>query len=196
MSGELVDYICKVTLKKLSDQQIIKDEDIEVYHYGLELLIATIFKVLGIMIIATIFCVVKETIIFTMFFSGLRIQAGGYHAKTIMGCFINMIFLTFPSIILVKIIPGNYLLYYILFTIIISKLLVFIYAPVDTENKPLTKEEKIVYRSRSLITVMTGSIIALLAIYFKIATIYIVSIGLTGFLVESLTLVNISVDKE
>lgn len=187
----MINYVCKATLKKLCDNKIIEEGEVEVYHYGLELLITTIVKAMGFIILAAILGLVKETIIFTLCFSGLRIQAGGYHAKTPFKCFIGTLILMFPGILLVGVIPMDKQPYYILVFMVISIFLVYIYAPVESENKPLTKEEKGIYRCRSLLTIMGGSIIVLLLIHVHKSFIYLGSIALTAFLMESLTLIHI-----
>lgn len=186
----MTEYICKMTLRILCENSIIEEENVEIYHYGLELILATIFKFIGLMIIATIAGLVKEAIIFILFFSGLRLQAGGYHARTIMGCFIGMASFTFVSINLVKILPLHHQLNYILVSMIISIFLIFLYAPLESENKPSTEEQKIEYRYRSLATGIIGSIIILFLIYLSRKFIYFGTIASTGFLIESLTLIH------
>lgn len=186
----MTDYICKSILKELNSKNIIKEEDIEVYYYGLQLLIATLFKCLGILIIAAFTGLVKEAVVFIIFFSSLRIQAGGYHAKTVLNCFIGTIILISISIILVKILSMAYQPYYILISMVASIALVFLYAPSESENKPLTKEEEIIYRQKSLQTVIIGNIIILILMAFSDKSIYFGVIASTGFLLESLTLIH------
>lgn len=186
----MTEYICKVTLKKLCDKNIIEKEDIDVYHYGLELLLATVIKVVGIMTIAYFTGLVMEVIIFTLFFSSLRVQAGGYHAKTIIGCFVCMVIFTFTSIVLVRIIPLGNLQQFMLLSLICVNVLVFKYSPMESKNKPLTDEEEIIYRRRSLGTVLVGSIVILMLVYLGNNHSYIGSLAATGFLIESLTLVH------
>lgn len=188
----MINYICEVTLEKLCANNLIEEEEVEVYHYGLELFLATIFKLIGFIIIAVILDLVKETIVFTLFFSSLRIQAGGYHAKTALKCFLGTLILMFPGILLVGMIPVDKQLYYILISIVISIFLIYLYAPVESENKPLTKEEECIYRFRSLLTVIGGSIIVLLLIHLDKSFVYIGSIALTAFLIESLSLTLVS----
>lgn len=192
----MTEYLCNMTLKILCRNSIIEEENIEVYHYGLELILATIFKFIGLMVIAAITGLVMETIIFIMFFCSLRLQAGGYHAKSIMGCFIGMVSFTFISISLVKLLPIHNQLNYILLSIIVSKYLVFTFAPLENENKPSTKEQKIEYRYRSLVTVMIESVIIFLLIYLNKEFIYFGTIASTGFLIESLTLIHSREVKE
>lgn len=186
----MTEYLCKAMLKILYKNKIIEEENNDVYHYGLELILVTIFKFLGLMIIAFITGLVAETFIFTLFFSKLRLQAGGYHSKKAIGCFIYMVFITFTSISLVKLLPIHSQLNYILGSIIISIYLVFLYAPLENKNKPSTKEKNSEYRYRSMLTVLVGSISILFLIYFNKELIYFGSIASTGFLMESLTLIH------
>lgn len=186
----MTDYICKIILEKLCIKNIIKEEDREVYGFGFKLFLATIFKVLGIMAIAAFTGLIKEAVVFLLFFSGIRIQAGGYHAKTVLNCFIGTLVLTFGSIALIKILPEIYYQHYILISMVASIFLVFLYAPLESKNKPLNREEKIVYRNRSLQTVIIGSIIILFSMVFSDKFIYFGAIASTGFLLESLTLIH------
>lgn len=71
-------------------------------------------------------------------------------------------------------------------------MLIYKYAPVESKNKPLTREEDRIYRRRSLMTVIVGSIIIFLLICLSKSFTYLGSIGLTGFLIESVTLIPIS----
>lgn len=188
----MISYICEVTLEKLCANNLIEEEEVEVYHYGLELFLVTILKTMGFLVIAIILGLVKETIIFTIFFSSLRIQAGGYHAETPLKCFIGTLVLMFPGILLVKMIPIEMQSHYILISIVISISIIYLYAPVESENKPLTKDEESIYRARSLFTVIGGGIIVLLSIYLDESFTYLGTIAFTAFPIESLTLVFIS----
>lgn len=186
----MTDYICKFTLKKLYEKSIINEEDMEIYGYGLKLLISTIFKVLGFLAVGIFTGLLKETIIFILFFSSLRIQAGGYHAKTVIGCFLGTLVLIFTSIVLVKILPVDYTTYFILITLVVSNLLIFIYAPLENKNKPFTDEEKVVYKHRSILVAIIGSFIILASIGLGQKFVYLGTIASTSFLLESLTLIN------
>lgn len=186
----MTDYICKFTLKKLYEKSIINEEDMEIYGYGLKLLISTIFKVLGFLAVGIFTGLLEETIIFILFFSSLRIQAGGYHAKTVIGCFLGTLVLIFTSIVLVKILPVDYTTYFILITLVVSNLLIFIYAPLENKNKPFTDEEKVVYKHRSILVAIIGSFIILASIGLGQKFVYLGTIASASFLLELLTLIN------
>lgn len=82
-------FLCRLTLKKLLENNIINEEDAEVYEYGLILLIGTLLKIIGFAAVGLITGYMKEIVVFLIFFSGLRIQAGGYHAKSVLNCFLG-----------------------------------------------------------------------------------------------------------
>lgn len=186
----MTQYISGFLIEKLFNKQLIQEDEIDVYRFGLELLIVTISKVMGLLIIGLAFGIISEIIFFTLFFSGLRIQTGGYHAKTPMKCFLGTIGLLFMSIFLVKIIPIEYELYFILISIITSIVMVMYYAPVENENRPLSKKEKIIYKNRSIATVILGSIIVLIFVCLNSEFVYFCKITISGFLFQSLTLIN------
>jgi len=50
----MIDYLSNMLIIKFKIQSIIQEEDEEVYFYGLQLLIATIIKIVGLIVIASI----------------------------------------------------------------------------------------------------------------------------------------------
>lgn len=66
-------------------------EENQVIQYGLELFLDNILKLLLILIIGIMIGKGLETLIILFSFCGLRLQAGGKHAKTGIGCGLSMI---------------------------------------------------------------------------------------------------------
>jgi len=186
----MIGFLCKLTLKKLFENDIIKEEDMEVYEYGLTLLFGTLGKIIGFIIIGLLTGLLKEILVFIIFFSGLRLQAGGYHAKSVLNCFLGSLAAMGIAIFIVKILPVSYQSIFTLFSIIISILLVFLFSPLESENKPLTGEEKLIYRKRSIVTVIIGSILVLFLVKKGENYLYFASIASMGILLESLSLLD------
>jgi len=186
----MIGFLCKLTLKKLFENDIIKEGDMEVYEYGLTLLFGTLGKIIGFIIIGLLTGLLKEILVFIIFFSGLRLQAGGYHAKSVLNCFLGSLAAMGIAIFIVKILPVSYQSIFTLFSIIISILLVFLFSPLESENKPLTGEEKLIYRKRSIVTVIIGSILVLFLAWKGGNSLHFASIASMGFLLESCTLLN------
>lgn len=184
----MIDYISNILLTKLKSQNLIEEGDEEIHFYGFQLLIATVFKGIGLILVAALFDLIKETTLFIIFFSSLRIQAGGVHAKSFIKCFILTMLIAFTGIWVVGLIPKQYALNLQLVAIVISITLVYLYAPVETENKPLTKDEVLIYRKRSMITVMLGSVVIMGFTYLNEPGLMLGNIATMGFLTESITL--------
>ena len=70
----------------MSDEGIIRSEDIEAYSYSIEVTLATIINFISIVVIAIIFGRFVEMIVFAIGFVPLRMLKGGYHASTHIGC--------------------------------------------------------------------------------------------------------------
>lgn len=73
------------------DNKIIAAEDSEVYAYGIELLLSTIFN----LVVAIIIALISNEFIPCFFnltaFVTIRMYAGGYHADTHWGCMLTLV---------------------------------------------------------------------------------------------------------
>jgi accessory gene regulator B len=81
----------------LCRKKIIKQQDMDVYAYGIQNLLIFLFNLFSFMVIGAIFHTIMYTAVFILFYSVLRIYAGGYHASTAMRCYFisNIIVLIF-----------------------------------------------------------------------------------------------------
>lgn len=118
----------------------------EVYLYGFEILIASILNILATLIIGLLFGKFIHTIVFLSCYCPLRQFSGGYHANNYRKCFI-----TFICIFLITIFISNNLDYHNLKLIIIlfsvlNWINIFVVAPIENINNPLTELEKIKYK--------------------------------------------------
>jgi len=91
ISVQICDWLDKINHKDPEENEIIQ--------YGLELLLDNILKFILILLIGVIIGMGKETAIVLFSFCGLRLQAGGKHAKTGVGCTLSMIAIWAMSII-------------------------------------------------------------------------------------------------
>ena len=149
--------------KVISVNDNIKEEDKELYKYGLRQGIFIIINLLTTILLGFIFKSVWQAVIFMIAYPPLRVYAGGYHTKTQFRCYIFSIFLTIAVIYANKYIPGTSL--FIIINTLISCIIVFSLSPVEDPNKPLDRVEKVVYRKRSLyVLLFEVSLIALLLI--------------------------------
>ncbi len=181
-----INFVAEGLVNRLIDGQIINKEERDIYKYGLEVFLSLVTKIVLLTIIAYIFNVMVEMFIFATTFFILRINAGGYHAKTFLGCFITTVIFTFVTInVLSNILVPFYLT---LIVLAISDILIFLYAPVDTPNKRSTPKEYSIYRGRSLKLAALFTL-GIITVYFADASkLYYCNIGVFAFLIESITL--------
>lgn len=135
--------------------------------YGLEGLYLTVSKLIIITIVAAILGILKEYAILLLTFNGIRLFGFGVHAKKSSHCLISslLFFITFPIICRYVFIPIIYKK--ILFFPLI--ILIGIFAPADTEKRPLKrKNRRLIYK---LLSIIIASLYMVLALIIKDNTI-------------------------
>lgn len=128
----------------------LSKKELDKMRYGLEGLYLTITKLIIIFIISIILGIFKEVILLILIFNGIRLTAFGVHAKRSIDCLISssLFFLIFPILCIKLTIP--LLIKKILFIPLV--LLIGIYAPADTEKRPLkNKKKRKIYKICSII---------------------------------------------
>lgn len=165
------------------------DNEKAVYAYSIEVLLSLLLNLMILSLTAYVLNKKLELLIFIIFFSGLRTFAGGYHARTHAEC----IFLSF-SIFVISAMSGTYLKQYgeiiLTFGVIFSISMVFWLAPSETENKPLSKNERKKYKVISRIIVVTLSLAAAFLYYLRVETDYIYITAVTAMAIESVSLLK------
>lgn len=160
--------ISKLSLKTavfFSNNNIISSEDIDAYAYGLEILISTVINFMAAIFIAMI---TGEFISFTLClipFLSLRINAGGYHADTHLGCVsvLTAVLLLFAAA--VKLLPYTAKAALVPLFLIISSAAIIRLAPVEHPNHPLSEASGNKLRKTSLILLFVWTAVCI-AFYF------------------------------
>lgn len=145
----MIDSVSEKCIKFFVDNDIIKNEDKELYQYALSITISAVIHILTVIVLGITFSLVVESIIFYTCFIAIRKFAGGYHAKTARGCYLFSVLLSVILLIVLKLLICNMSNVINIITItvsLISTVCIRIMAPLDTENNPLSDKEKIVYR--------------------------------------------------
>lgn len=128
----------------------LSQRDIDKIKYGLEGLYLTITKLIFIIIVSIILGIWKETLLLILIFNGIRLTGFGVHAKRSIDCLISstLIFVLFPIICIKLTIP---LIVKIILFIPLT-VLIGIFAPADTEKRPLiNKKKRKIYKILSII---------------------------------------------
>ena len=149
---------------------IIKGEDKELYEYALSITISAVIHILTIVVLGIIFRLVVESIIFYLCFIAIRKFAGGYHAKTASTCYLFSVLLSAILLIVLKLLIYNisYIIAVTVFTVsFISLVCIWIMAPLDTENNPLSEKEKSVYKKVTRIIALIIFIVFLIFFFLN-----------------------------
>lgn len=137
-------------------------DDIDICVYGLEILISDLVVLVISLLIALAMKTIGYTVVLLLVFISLRHQMGGFHASSHFKC--NLIFFAayFAALLGIKTIPYEAVSYVIYILILLSNIVTLKFAPVEHPNRPISKDEKIKFRKRSIVLVLVYSILAII----------------------------------
>lgn len=133
--------------KQVETKQISKD-DINIYSYGYTLVYEVLINVIISIIIGILSHKFIEIILFLGLYIPLRSFCGGWHADKFWKCTV------YSSLILVIMVMIDnwwimYCQHWIMFGIFcVCFIFIFFSAPIDTETKPISYEEKKIYKKK------------------------------------------------
>lgn len=134
-------------VQKLVEAQIqqgtLKEEDRNLYRYGYQILIEFCINIIVAVMIAMLFQAFEIVIVFTIAYILIRGCAGGYHAKTSLGCFCISGLMLIGVILTVQLVadmePAGWLL--IIPELIITPC-IFTQTPIPHKNRPISENER------------------------------------------------------
>jgi accessory gene regulator B len=133
----------------LVEKEIINLEDKELYLYGIEQGAFILLSFFSALLISMYFGVVLEYICFLVVFIPVRTYGGGYHSESPIKCYILSTLIIVSSLMMISIVSWTILdCVFISFS---AEIVIFLCSPIESINKPLTDEEKIVYKRYVLI---------------------------------------------
>ena len=115
------------------------EEDIEKITYGLQVIILNTFHSILLFVIAYFLGILIYTLIAYIFFAILRLFASGVHANSTLTCCIVSSTFFFGNVYLSLNISKNILAISTIF--LVSLVLILLYAPADTEERPLISKK-------------------------------------------------------
>ena len=151
-------------IKKHSESDSL---DIDKIKYGIEGLYLTISKIIIVFLISIIFGCFDTVLLTIIFFNILRFFGFGLHAKGSLECLIISIFnFNILPILLIKFSINDFI-YTIIYIIIFFSYILF--APSDTEKRPLVnKKKRIIRKVGIIICSFLFIIISFKYVYFKV----------------------------
>lgn len=138
----MIHYLAEIITDFFVRKKVIKESDVEIYQYGNEMAVSTFFDILILFVIAFVTKEFLAVAVFWVSFFTLRKSGGGYHANSHLKCkiilIINLLLIIFAIIFLIQ----YYSLYVTVLLCLFSELVMCSFAPIENDNKPMTKKEK------------------------------------------------------
>lgn len=144
-------------VRKLIAVSVVEEGDRELYIYGFFLLITRFFFFLVTVVFGFSLKIPYESVVFYIVFILMRSYAGGVHAKTEMACTVWTTVAMGSAVVIIKIL--EVLNRKTLLILIFSDLCILRITPLDTNEKPLTEQDKRRYRKICYVMVATCNLI-------------------------------------
>lgn len=157
---ELLARLAGKIVNNLVHSGVIKEEDAEIYIYGINQILTSVLNVSSALIIGLIFGVFPEIAVFMAAYIPLRSFAGGYHAKTPLSCYVFSVIMLIVVSIGLKYLHLADWVYYAVF--VAATLVVLVLSPVEDRNKPLDEIEQKVYKRRTILIAAVELTLAML----------------------------------
>lgn len=161
-----MDYILDLFLKHIISEECIKEEELDIYRFGLECMILKLIHYVSYIIIAIVLRSLPGLLISSCVMIPLRSKAGGYHAKTRVGCYIFSCSMITALCLLNKMVLPILIQIVIL---VIGNIILLFWAPVENENRPLEQVEINVFRKQVIITLLMADTIIFVMIWQNIS---------------------------
>lgn len=147
----------RLVVKLIQDGTIV-EEDKEIYEYGFHQGIIMLVNIICTLLIGIVMKMFLEVILFMCSYMPIRTNAGGFHAKTQLRCFIYSNFFVVINLVASRILTGHSIL--LLIMGILAATVIILLAPVEDQNKPLDKKEVEVYGRKARIILICEIIVA------------------------------------
>ncbi|QYE99752.1 accessory gene regulator ArgB-like protein [Paraclostridium sordellii] len=183
----------KITSLLLSNEAI-NLYDYELYKYGFETLIAFIVNIFIILIISFLAGKFKYTLLFLCCYCPIRQYTGGYHAENYKKCLGVFIIIYLMDVTILNWIKNLKLNEILLLMELISFIGIWILAPIEHREKPLTNKEIAHYKkvSRGL----SGAVLILAFIGMNFKLTYEYSMYASSSLIWIFIMLNLAIIKD
>lgn len=164
----------------LLERKVIKNEEKELYGYGLFMLISYIVFSLISILFGILLSIPFLSMLFFLIFCLIRNYAGGIHANSEIKCDIITTFSILVSELLIKIFIENNLRCIALIMLMMSSVAFIVIKPVATEQKEISEKEQLHFHKKVIVLDISAIIVSIISIALGAYKIMIsLSIGLS-----------------
>jgi accessory gene regulator B len=152
--------------QKLVSSSVIPMNIIDIYTYGLELIISFLVTSFIIVVIGIITSQITSSIMFLLVFILLRRFTGGYHAKTHLRCKLCTVIIYIINLFFINHFEFTYK--QIILLVLFGFFVTICFSPVPNEYKPIPIERRPYLKKISVIIYVLLSIIALVLYNYEV----------------------------
>ncbi|MGI6004934.1 MAG: accessory gene regulator B family protein [Christensenellales bacterium] len=131
-------WIVSQCVQFLIKNNAIDPEDTDIYEYGLFCIVRDIITLSSTLIIAILLDVVPQSVLFYAAFIGLRRTAGGYHATTVLRCFLISMVTWLVALKCIELTQSYHVLS--IGIAAFATVIIWLLAPIEHINNPHRKE--------------------------------------------------------
>lgn len=158
----MLDKLIVISTDYLIQKNVIDEDDRDVYEYGFHSIYSRVVNLTFVLVVSIWLNQLAQTIVYHIAFSIMRSVAGGFHANTRLKCFLISMSIWLSSLWAI-----NNVVYPVFLTLI-PVLLVWVLAPVEHYNNPLSdkKRNKMKFMSR-FFSIILFAIIFVISVVIK-----------------------------
>lgn len=180
-------------LSFLVENTSLPEDETDVYKYGIEITISSLFNIILIIMLSLIFGSIVSGICFLSCFILLRQFTGGYHAESYFKCNLALA-VSYTGITLINKRFSELNIYIVVVFLVIGCITVALFAPVNNRHKKLMLKQKQRFKCISLVIYAVFSIASIILRTLNINVWTIIS--LTLLLVSLMIVIEIYLQKE
>lgn len=143
-------------------------DDAEVYEYGLQMGLDMLLNIISTLFIGFLMGMATESALFLVGYILLRTYAGGYHAESALGCYIQSCIMVACALLFCKHLPADMITTVSVAFVAVSGPVIFLLAPVAATHKPLDEVETTHYREKCRKRVMAEAVVLFVLLFLGI----------------------------
>ena len=172
---------------------VIHQEESNIYTYGFEILIAFIINLIIIFTIGIISNKFIHTVLFLLFYCPIRQFSGGYHAENHSKCILVFSFIYLINIIILNLFMYNISNILVIAITLVSSIGIIILSPLEHRHNPLSKLE--IKKYRNIVTVLVSIAILLVILGIRNINTYEYTLFISSAICWIFIMLNLGVLK-
>jgi accessory gene regulator B len=156
----MLEKVSEKFAKELINAGVISDSDTDIHIYGCFQFVMLILNVLTTLIISIVMQMIIPCIVLNAAYIPIRLAAGGNHTDSSFKCYVNSTIMITILLVIIRWIPISTSA--ILLMLVLSFVIIFIFAPVESKSNQFDADEKRVYRKRSIAVLLIEVILSLI----------------------------------